>query len=223
MGARRERVAPAARIGGGIVTASNLSLFAADVLAPLAGDEEFFPTPSWPVHAILRALPDLPSGLWVEPAVGEGAIVRAVEEIRPGRQRWAIAELRRGVAQRTAAELRRLGIDVAHVFEGSFFDAPASLTEGASTLITNPPFSLALDFAEECLRRGGPSALTLLLLRQAFKSGQGRAPFHRRHPSDEHVLPRRPSFGHGGETDKWDYSWFAWGPGRGGRWSVLDV
>lgn len=199
-----------------------LSLFGSDVLAPTGGDEEYFPTPAWPVHALLRALPDLPSGLWVEPAVGEGAIVRAVEELRPGRQRWAICELRKGVAARTAAELRRLGIEVAHVFEGSFFDAPATFN-GADLAVTNPPFSLSLDFAEECLRRGGPASSTLLLLRQAFKAGVTRAAFHRRHPSDEHVLPRRPSFGHGGETDKWDYSWFAWGPGRGGRWSVLDV
>jgi hypothetical protein len=22
--------------------------------------------------------------------------------------------------------------------------------------------------------------------------------------------------------DRWAYAWFVWGPGRGGRWSILD-
>jgi hypothetical protein len=43
-----------------------------------------------------------------------------------------------------------------------------------------------------------------------------------------HVLPRRPSFysrpeGRTGSTDSSAYGWFVWGPGRGGRWQILDV
>lgn len=49
-----------------------------------------------------------------------------------------------------------------------------------------------------------------------------RADFHRRHPSDVFVLPRRPSFT-GGGTDATEYAWFVWGPGRGNRWYVLTI
>ncbi len=42
-------------------------------------------------------------------------------------------------------------------------------------------------------------------------------------PCDVFVLSRRPSFLGNGMTDSSAYAWFVWGPGRGGRWSLLKT
>jgi hypothetical protein len=90
------------------------------------------------------------------------------------------------------------------------------------TVIMNPPFSLGLSFVEYALSHTRRGATIVALLRLAFLEGQGRAELHRKHPSDVYVLPKRPSFT-GKGTDSSAYGWFVWGPGRGGRWQVLDI
>ena len=98
--------------------------------------------------------------------------------------------------------------------------------------ITNPPFSLALPIAEHLLKLVSQVRGTVaLLLRLAFLEGVDRTAFHVDHPSDVFVLRRRIQFGvvreqivipHPKGCDRWAYAWFVWGPGRGGRWSILD-
>jgi hypothetical protein len=56
----------------------------------VVAESEFYPTPPWVVHRILGRLA-LPSGEWLEPSAGDGAIVRAVN--RSG-VRWTLCELR---------------------------------------------------------------------------------------------------------------------------------
>lgn len=183
---------------------------------------EFYPTPPWPVHAVLDAIPDLPNGLWVEPAIGDGAIVRAVEAHRPGRQNWIGFDIRN-----EAIEACRDRIDPAlrldaNVFTADFLKLPLGFPEGVSVFITNPPFSKAEAFARACLERANGQAHVLLLLRLAFLETQTRVAFHRDYPADIYPLARRPSFVTEGEkkgqTDSCAYAWFYWGPGRGGRW-----
>jgi hypothetical protein len=65
-------------------------------------------------------------------------------------------------------------------------------------LITNPPFSLAMEF----LRKGLEIAeIVVLLLRSNFLGSQERAPFFREHMPDRYQLPNRPTFVH---VEKWD-------------------
>lgn len=176
----------------------------------IAGD--FYSTPAWAVRAIL---PFLPVGSALDPCCGEGAILNACNDA------WVHCEdvelLGYEIDAGRAARVRGHTVDVRDALgDAGWFKRPL--------VITNPPFSLAIEFAERSLREqlsyGGTTAL---LLRLGFMAGQKRAPWHRANPSDVYVLPKRPSFAANGKTDASEYAWFCFGPGRGGRWQVLEV
>jgi len=73
--------------------------------------------------------------------------------------------------------------------------------------LTNPPYSLAMEFILKALRE---AVTVIMLLRLNFLGSQTRLAFWQENPVT-HLFPlaRRPSFtGHG--TDATDYAWFAW-------------
>lgn len=43
--------------------------------------DDFYATPAWCVRRLLEGV-NPPGGLWLEPCAGDGAIIRAVEEMR---------------------------------------------------------------------------------------------------------------------------------------------
>jgi predicted RNA methylase len=74
-------------------------------------------------------------------------------------------------------------------------------------IVTNPPYSLALQFCERAITE---ARVVAVLVRQGFLSSQKRYKFFKRHPpSWVFLLPSRPSFAHG-STDKYDYCWVVW-------------
>ncbi len=181
-------------------------------------EAEFYPTPAWCVDALLRAIPDLPGGLWVEPAVGNGAIVRAVEAARPFWQNWVGFDVRPEAISACCERIDRSKNIVGAFFVNDFLALPDGYPAGAQVFITNPPFSLAEAFARACLARAGKTGIVIMLLRLAFLESGKRVAFHREHPADIYPLARRPSFTDGSATDSTAYAWWVWGPGRGGRW-----
>lgn len=164
---------------------------------------DFYETPTPAVEAILPYLPCAVDVL--DPCAGRGAILSVLEK--------------RGIGP----SVRGFEIDPSHGPRANvgLRDALALDSWGGPALVVmNPPFVLALEFVERALvevRRGGTVAA---LLRLGFLESAKRVAFHGAHPSDVYVLARRPSFT-GGRTDNAAYAWFLWGPGRGGRWSVL--
>lgn len=153
---------------------------------------DVYPTPSWCVRRLLEAV-ELPGGDWLEPAVGEGAIVRAVNEVRDD-VRWSGVEIR---------DVPAIG-DPDGLYCGDFlkFDPYRRW----SVCITNPPYSLAREFIEHAWPMADHVAM---LLRLNFLGGEKRATAMRKHPPDVYVLPNRPSFtGHG--TDATEYCWMVW-------------
>ncbi len=77
------------------------------------------------------------------------------------------------------------------------------------TIITNPPFSMAMEFATHALTHSDEA---YLLLRLNFLASQKRAAwFAKNEPSALFVLARRPCFTEDGKTDATDYAWFYWG------------
>ena len=204
--------------------------------------DDYYATPIWATAAILPHLSlQGPLPVVLDPGCGDGAILRAC------RAAWPAAVL--------------LGYDIEDrgCLQGVVRDALSPEPwDRPDCIVANPPFSLAMEFLERSLREIAPGGEVCFLLRLAWMAGQKRAAFHRAHPSDVFVLPRRPSFtenlrwkdvqcnmliasqtsakpkqcqlefGHDGKcmtigTDSADYAWFAYGPGRGGRWSVLDA
>jgi hypothetical protein len=152
------------------------------------------------VHRLVEAL-HLPGGPWLEPAAGNGAIIRAI-----GRTdiEWTACELRE--AER--ATLTAL-VPCDRVFIGDF-TAPQiqNALNGTrfAVAITNPPFRGAEQFIEACLARADT---VVQLLRLNLLSSQARQPFMSQHTPDVYVLPNRPSFVHG-RTDHADYAWLVW-------------
>lgn len=166
---------------------------------------DFHPTPSWCVRRLLESgllAPYLePDCHWLEPAVGDGAIVRAVNG-------WADAR-GRGRPSWTTVDIRpSTGADIIGDFCG--FGRPlvdaARPRRGWSVCLTNPPFSQAMEFVVEGHIRA-PVVWMLLPLR--WLASASRHGWLRGHMPDVFVLPNRPSFD-GLGSDNSDYAWMGW-------------
>lgn len=164
---------------------------------------DYFPTPPGVTRAFIDACP-LPDGLWCEPAVGEGHIISAVGK----RKAWATFDIR-DVPRPEFSD---------HHEQLDFLQWDETLR--FNVIITNPPFYKAEEFVRKALKCTDHVAM---LLRLAFLESRRREDFHAEFPSDVFVLSRRPSFLANGATDSSAYGWFVWGPGRGGRWTILKT
>ncbi|HSN20084.1 MAG TPA: class I SAM-dependent methyltransferase [Usitatibacter sp.] len=171
--------------------------------------DDAYMTPRWCIGAILPHLGRAHRTL--DPCCGDGAILDAFGvgaaygiEIDPGRESMARAKGHEVVCADALA-------------------LPPTLWRRPDRIVTNPPFALALPFLERALAEVAEGGTVAFLLRLAWMAGRKRAAFHRAHPSDVYVLSKRPSFTANGKSDSAEYAWFCFGPGRGGRWSVLDV
>lgn len=175
----------------------------------LAGNErradDFYETPAWCVRAIL---PHLNIESVCDPCCGEGALLDSV------RDSWRVPTF--GIEIDPKRALIASGRHFMRACGDAFLLPWPDLQ-----IITNPPYSLAQEFIERAARHV-PHRDRAFLLRLNFLGSQRRAQLHRDMPADIFVLPRRPSFT-GKGTDATEYAWYVWGPGRGNRWSILDV
>ena len=164
-------------------------------------ENDVYNTPEWCVRRLLEAV-QLPVGKWLEPAVGEGAIIRAVKS------RSVLAPL----VEWTAVDIRGFTgiVDVGHGFAADFLRWEPRMGDVGNPFkvcITNPPYSLAQQFIEHALDLADT---VVMLLRLNYLGSEDRAPFWHSHPTDVYVLPNRPSFV-GGKTDSCEYAWFVFG------------
>ncbi len=76
-------------------------------------------------------------------------------------------------------------------------------------IVTNPPFSLALEFCHHAIMH---AEHVFMLLRLNFLASQKRRGWWLKHKPDAlFILSERPSFTDNGKTDATDYAWFYWG------------
>lgn len=166
-------------------------------------EHDFYPTPLWVTRRLLERL-DIPEGLrWLEPAVGDGAIVEAVTESNVVGH-FVCNDIRR--SKTFEGECQASGWDLTYLSYLSHYYSPREF----DVAITNPPFSLANEFA---LKMRRDAASSLLLVRLSFLGSQKRAWLADDMP-DVYVLPNRPSFVNG-RTDNSEYCWLHWpGPSK---------
>lgn len=171
--------------------------------SPKRATFDFYPTPSWAVHRLLEVLP-LPGGKWFEPCAGDGAIIRAVQEVRKD-----ISWLANEIQPEMKKELEKIqGVNL--VTSDDFLKMPTILHSDCKVIITNPPFNFAL----ECIQQSQKLQVdyVVFLLRLNFLATKRRAKFMSENTPDVYVLSQRPTFTFNRERDSIDYAWFVWGP-----------
>lgn len=175
-------------------------------------DADNYATPAWCVHRLLDRV-ELPRGDWLDPCAGEGAIIKACDAWGVHAVRWRAFELRQ--------ECRPLLSAVTMASRYVNWLGMKPRTPRFDVILTNPPYSLAMEFVEQSIRHARTVAM---LLRLNFVASHRRHAFFSKLMPDVYVLPNRPSFT-GGGTDATEYAWFVWREAanrRRGRIEVLD-
>lgn len=212
-------------------------------------NNDFYPTPGWCVDLLLSAIRPSFADKVLEPAAGDGAIIKRLISYGIAPEKIAAIE----IDQARAEMVRAIVPDVR--CEDFFLEPDLNAYD---LIITNPPFALATNFARRAVEMTRYTGTVALLLRLNWLGSQERAEFHRAHPSDILLLPKRPEFTASmscsakksgcayretlaieaprpkacptcgaktmcSTTDSIEYAWFVWGPGRGNRWSILPM
>lgn len=167
---------------------------------------EMYPTPAWCVDRLLEHWRPQ-GGVLLEPCVGQGAIVNAC--VGAG-----VPNIWHAVELAGAPYLEH--VRPAFFWGGQDFltwTPPEDLRRARyAAVITNPPYSLAMDFLLRSMQFADEVAM---LLRLNFLGSETRQPWLQFHAPDVYVLPNRPSFvvGHGrrkGSNDSCEYGWLVW-------------
>jgi hypothetical protein len=161
---------------------------------------DFYPTPLDVVEKLLQNH-KLREGTILEPCAGDGAIIRVIRKY--GYKNKIIAN---EIRKEEESNLIHSGAD-----EISYDDflLKYEVDNEVRTVITNPPFTYAREFLEQCFKLY-PNAEVIMLLRLAFLESKKRYDFWQQHPvSKLYVLSERPSFT-GDGTDATAYAWFVW-------------
>ena len=180
---------------------------------------EYFPTPREVVYALLESpLVKLPGGVWIEPCVGTGRLMAAVNDKRGDIDQWLLCEINKDFKTQINRAMRPqdkfLGFaDFVH----RQWNKPK-----ADVLIMNPPFSLTMQFVQAGLKR---ARNVVCLQRQAWFGSNLRSPWLYKHSPDRHQLGWRPSFRPDGRVDNCDYNWYVWPEGSdlGRPWGISSM
>ena len=156
--------------------------------------QDNYPTPRHLIAQILDKIDVGKVGSFLEPCAGDGRIVdmfgaRRGREVRPDV----------GPCDLYHCDINQ-GIDYLTL------NAPE-----VDLILTNPPYSLALEFMQKALRE---AKTVVMLLRIDLLGSKTRYPFWSNNPPT-HLFPlsKRPSFTENNKTDRYNYAWFAWDRG----------
>jgi len=186
---------------------------------PVREGADYYPTPGWAVQAILPHLDSYlrrdTEHLVLEPAAGDGAIVREVLRWRPCLV--DTCEIRGALftADSLLPSAERIG-KLGRVGEGDFLGAGRSWY-GYDVVLTNPPYKLAFEFVLKAVESINHHGIVVMLLRMGWLEAGGsprtleKAAWLRDHWPDLFLLQRRPSFMAGaGGNDSATYAWMVW-------------
>lgn len=168
-------------------------------------NNDFYPTPGWCVDRLLESAhlsdPFKPIGHWLEPGAGDGALIKAVNAKTISKPTWTAIELQ----DRFKSDLEPL-VGPQNVLIENYLKSDLYVGD-YNVIITNPPFSLALEFIKKSIELR-PNYVCMLL-RLNFLGSHERSSFLRKYTPDVYVLPNRPAFV-SKKTDSIEYAWFVW-------------
>ena len=175
---------------------------------------DFYPTPRPVIRALFYRLGIGKGSLVIDPACGDGRIPYIAEaEFGARGVGWDIDK----PGHYFGGTKDSLGENGWDVVGWAGFDVPF--------IITNPPFSHALEFVQRALNESLYRP-TCMLLPLSFMASKRRSAFHQANPSKLFVLSNRPSFTDDGKTDAQDYGWFCWNIqayAKNMGWEVMSV
>ncbi|MBO2682988.1 DNA methyltransferase [Shewanella algae] len=156
-------------------------------------DNELYPTPDNVVSALLSKLQLRPTDQFLEPCKGLGAIFNQIN----------LPE-----SQKHFAEITE-GLD--------YLQTPFAKMD---VIITNPPFSLTVEFMRKSLSELAPDGTMAYLQRVNFLGSKTRVPFWAEvgFPDKTPIIIPRPRFV-GGGSDSCEYCWFIYD--RGNRFTAI--
>ena len=139
----------------------------------------------------------------LEPSAGNGNFIIALREERYNKYNPITAiELR----EEERNNLINSGVDNVIITDFLSWKPDKEYT----TIIGNPPYSLALEFINKCFEIATDKTEIIMLLRTAFLESKKRYNFWQKHPLNGlYVLSQRPSFT-GKGTDATSYSFMVW-------------
>lgn len=154
---------------------------------------EFYPTPRKMVDDLLDILPDMKDNSIFEPCVGEGVFVEALME-------------------KGCEDIKTNDIDLKRI-AGSHWDAigPSNWVKDYDFVITNPPFSQAMDILR--LSYHHCKIAVIFLLRLSFlEPVMDRASWLKNHQHQLNLVfpKKRPSFTEDGKSDNVTSAWMIW-------------
>lgn len=180
---------------------------------------DYYPTPAWCVHRLLEAgVPGLgePFKLdltaWFDPCAGDGAIIRAVNSMRP-HPTWMANEIRPECVNSL------LDTGAVRVTRSDFLEDHVPWPK-ADVIITNPPYSLAVEFIEKSIFKIRANVIAMLLRLNFLASADRIELWKTIGIPDIFVLPNRPDFS-GGGGDACEYAWFVWHPAMKSQIQIL--
>jgi hypothetical protein len=151
--------------------------------------DDFYRTPVECVNAMAGVLADLDVKLDAgicDPCGGDGAIVHRLYDL--GYRSLSAVEIEESRANKI--DRQRCG----DVVVADFLTLRSEhLSPAIGAFVTNPPFSIAQEVAEQCFRLR-PTTPVILLLRVNFTAGKKRKSFFKANPCDLDVFASRPSF-----------------------------
>lgn len=163
-------------------------------------ENDYYVTPAWCVDRLIDSVPLSPSR-WIDPCVGNGAIVRAVSGRIPDVW-WTTCDIRRH-----------------QDFNPDIVGDYLSVNLGRyDVCVANPPYKYAIEFVKKAISHCDD---VIMLLRINFLASAKRHAFLRANKPDIYVLPQRPSFT-GTGSDGTDYAWMRWSKTTDGEITFLD-
>lgn len=174
-------------------------------------EADFYPSPRYTVARLLECPAfEVPSGDWLEPCAGDGAIIRATQWFygTVARNRvmpcWHAVELREAMHPLLEPLVGPDNVEIGNYLHSKLGDP----NRRYEVILTNPPFLGAELFLNRALLQ---AKHVVMLLRLNFLGSEQRHGFFRRNmPENIFVLPNRPAFNGDGKTDSTEYAWFHW-------------
>ena len=161
---------------------------------------DFYVTPPEVVSSFLNNH-QLQEGYILEPCAGNGSFVKAIRQAGYDNRITSIE-----ILEQRYDDLLQYGNSEVIITDYLEWEPDRKY----KTIITNPPYSLALEFLNKCFEIAKEDTEIIMLLRLAFLESKRRYNFWQKHPVNKlYVLSSRPSFT-GKGTDATAYGFFVW-------------